>query len=252
MNVAPAVTGSSYSPKLGINIVLNVVNITAAITFALGLGLSTATSATTVIGAGNVGTTSNDTNPRIQAINLADEVTLAAGTYRATSFNTEFTGGPTGLLAPFLVADVYDGAGRHAIPVAYGTILNSFTTNAGFQSYAFGGADTFTLSQTTVIAAAIDFTRVANDMPVGYIDGGSTANQGPTYILYSVDYSPVIGQILTGAPGGGADTFSRTYDFSITIEAVGGVPEASTWAMMIFGFGLIGFAVRRRSVAAVA
>jgi len=30
-------------------------------------------------------------------------------------------------------------------------------------------------------------------------------------------------------------------------EAIGAVPEASTWAMMIVGFGMIGFAARRRS-----
>ena len=34
--------------------------------------------------------------------------------------------------------------------------------------------------------------------------------------------------------------------------AGGGVPEASTWAMLIAGFGLVGAAMRRRSAALAA
>ncbi len=33
---------------------------------------------------------------------------------------------------------------------------------------------------------------------------------------------------------------------SLTISAVGAVPEPATWAMMLLGFGAVGFALRRR------
>ena len=36
-------------------------------------------------------------------------------------------------------------------------------------------------------------------------------------------------------------------DVTFTPNAVAAVPEATTWAMMLAGFGMIGFAVRRRS-----
>ena len=33
---------------------------------------------------------------------------------------------------------------------------------------------------------------------------------------------------------------------TVTISAVGAVPEPATWAMMLLGFGVVGFALRRR------
>lgn len=40
-------------------------------------------------------------------------------------------------------------------------------------------------------------------------------------------------------------------DFIVKATIVGGIPEPSTWAMLILGFGLVGFAARRsRSIAA--
>lgn len=41
-------------------------------------------------------------------------------------------------------------------------------------------------------------------------------------------------------------------DFIVKATIVGGVPEPSTWAMLIAGFGLVGFAARRSRAAATA
>ena len=40
-------------------------------------------------------------------------------------------------------------------------------------------------------------------------------------------------------------------NFDLYPYAAGGVPEPATWAMMIMGFGLVGFAARRRAAAVV-
>lgn len=52
-----------------------------------------------------------------------------------------------------------------------------------------------------------------------------------------------------------ADLRLRFDSFSATVDPVsqpGGVPEPSSWAIMILGFGLVGAAVRRRARAAIA
>jgi PEP-CTERM motif-containing protein len=41
------------------------------------------------------------------------------------------------------------------------------------------------------------------------------------------------------------DPYGLSYD-NFTYDAAGAVPEPATWAMMIFGFGAIGFGMRRR------
>jgi hypothetical protein len=47
---------------------------------------------------------------------------------------------------------------------------------------------------------------------------------------------------------------ARPFDnYRITIaNAVGAVPEPSTWAMMLIGFGAVGASLRRRRVSAIA
>lgn len=44
---------------------------------------------------------------------------------------------------------------------------------------------------------------------------------------------------------GGSQGFADTW--LVRGEAVAGVPEASTWAMLVAGFGLVGAATRRRA-----
>jgi hypothetical protein len=46
----------------------------------------------------------------------------------------------------------------------------------------------------------------------------------------------------------GMSNFGGSWTFATTeIPASGAVPEPATWAMMLIGFGLVGFAMRKRS-----
>ncbi len=49
------------------------------------------------------------------------------------------------------------------------------------------------------------------------------------------------------ANGGGPNPAGLLVQVTGTADLAGAVPEASTWALMIAGFGMVGFAMRRRS-----
>lgn len=67
--------------------------------------------------------------------------------------------------------------------------------------------------------------------------------------LSAINSSGTFGFFFTAAPGSFQEYSTQTgsaFD-TITISAVdGAVPEPSTWAMMLVGFGAIGFAMRRK------
>lgn len=48
---------------------------------------------------------------------------------------------------------------------------------------------------------------------------------------------------------GNASLYTFIDDFRLGTAATAGVPEPATWAMMMLGFGAVGFAMRRRSIA---
>jgi hypothetical protein len=196
------------------------------------ISLPTSALAATQIGPGNVGSTTNDTNAQLEIFDLTHTVTLAAGTYTVASLDTDFTLTGAGVLTPFLAAD----AGGTFTPLAVGANITNFTAGGGFQSYAFGGADTFTLAQSTLVVAGLEWTQGTTNMPVGFNAVGST------FAFYNGANTPVVGTPLAAVSGAG--TFERTYDFSLTLA---GVPEPTTWAMMLVGIGGLGGVMRRRA-----
>jgi hypothetical protein len=182
------------------------------------------------VGPGATTINMNDTSSPITVVELADSTVLAAGTYTVADFSTQFTSSAAGTLTPFLVAD----NGGVFTPLAIGASFTNVTATGAFQSYAFGGSDTFTLTAATQVDAAFTFSGV--DSPVGFLNGS-----GSTFIFYSAGApSPDLGTALDGGLTG---AFPRTYDFSLTIA---GVPEAGTWALMIVGLGAAGAALRAR------
>lgn len=70
---------------------------------------------------------------------------------------------------------------------------------------------------------------------------------GTSWQLRTVNFTTT-GDLLTFAAFGVSDGLGGYLD-DITVTAV---PEASTWALMIAGFGMIGFAARRRRVSVAA
>ncbi|MBX9665318.1 MAG: FxDxF family PEP-CTERM protein [Novosphingobium sp.] len=82
----------------------------------------------------------------------------------------------------------------------------------------------------------------ANSAPVGTITSGSTWNTFTT--TFTATSGSTLFQISEGIGGGNGGVFLDNIDVSA-------VPEPATWAMMLAGFGMIGFGLRSRRKQAV-
>lgn len=93
-------------------------------------------------------------------------------------------------------------------------------------------------------------TLVGNYTGLGNVFTGGTSfmDGGVSYSLAEFSYRRDLGNPVseyTATPGGDGNDYNG--NFRITAASVGAVPEPATWAMMLAGFGMIGFAARRRS-----
>ncbi|MEP3226098.1 MAG: PEPxxWA-CTERM sorting domain-containing protein [Parasphingorhabdus sp.] len=87
---------------------------------------------------------------------------------------------------------------------------------------------------------------LVNGISIGMLPQNNNANgfqEVLTYTFAIADGSLLADNTVTIASSGG-DGFS--VDYVSLLGNVGAVPEPTTWAMMIFGFGLVGGAMRRR------
>lgn len=99
------------------------------------------------------------------------------------------------------------------------------------------------------------FNNSATDIfaTAAYTNGGIVAD-GPNFAhfdVYRFDISALGGALDSIDFGSRTDFFANGQPFLAgvtTAFTVGGVPEVSTWAMLIFGMGAAGAALRRRSV----
>jgi hypothetical protein len=110
---------------------------------------------------------------------------------------------------------------------AYNTL--TFTDAAG--NPLVGSQYTYTGSQIAALIPA-------------FAQGNQTAN----------DQNPIVTFLFTGLDQtlvGGFQMSSTQNAFEIDNIAVNAVPEPGTWAMMLLGFGAIGFAIRRRKSSAL-
>ena len=178
----------------------------------------------------------------------------------------------------------FDGFGENpVVPIAglTSTLNLSLLSGAGTGSWTF----TYTLTNTSTGAnAGSRVSGVAFDSNPN-VTGGSATGEF-THVALNGNYPNEIGNVevcLKGTPGAGCaggggagatvgdpatGTFTLQYgdpiaslylgDFWVRYQSTGNpsgsatggdtppVPEPSTWALMLFGFGALGFAMRRR------
>ena len=141
------------------------------------------------------------------------------------------------------------GAGEvSSFTLEQGQTPNTSTIFAGSNRVGFTNvAGTFTgVNGSTNVASSVTFgTGAFGALGISATGFGFGSFAGPNLFNGSTT-SPMftlgtfsLGQVMTGAgTGGGRLTISQV--------PVSAVPEPATWAMLLFGFGMVGYGMRRR------
>lgn len=165
---------------------------------------------------------------------------LGPGTYNASQF--DFFAVTTGTTTPFLAknSNLADPNPSGDID-SYSIIAsgNSFLaqpvagTNA-VQSVAFGGSNTFTLTDTTKIFAGVSSGKVDNteSNAIGFIGGSSVDHHNPA----PTQFTPTVGGTI---PTFTNPDLGRIYGFNVTVDLV---PEPGALSIL----GIAGLALLRR------
>lgn len=134
--------------------------------------------------------------------------------------------------------------------------------------YATSGTFTYTGAGQTVVSAGITAVILGNNSVIFSNNQGLDGND----FLSSSYNGPVLTNLTNGSAFSGwtVTSFTQPYTSALlsgsaiginiagqtynggSVTISGAVPEASTWTMLIAGFGLIGLAARRRRVAVAA
>ena len=117
------------------------------------------------------------------------------------------------------------------------------------------GYGAFGFTYGSYISSAETYSATLNTGDVFNFSTGAT-NGTPQFIGFVSD-TPLTSASLTSTagpndltPGGNNQGYGYAFDiinFSLGSPTAGAVPEPATWAMMLLGFGMVGFAMRKRS-----
>ena len=153
-----------------------------------------------------------------------------------------YSGGSVNVLNPYVAL-----LGNHAVAgskLSYGLGLNQFAPlrfsfDKAISSITFAAGDSGGDSDDPIVISAYDAAStflgsVSTSYPAGYGNGK----------LLTLNFAHSR-YFITSSGFGLFNQDSVLYD--VTALTTGGVPEPTTWAMLIAGFGLVGVAARRRS-----
>lgn len=150
-----------------------------------------------------------------------------------------------------------------------GSAMTSFPTPSTFLSNTVGDASYYGRTQTSFatttggLTGSADFGDGRSPTFAGSINAAASFNNasGAQFTFQAFDVSSVTGAVSLqqqGSGSGGAYSGSvvrvvaRVFNGSSPrvgfIGFASAVPEPSTWALMLAGFGMVGYSLRRRSV----
>ena len=121
-------------------------------------------------------------------------------------------------------------------------VAGMFSESATFTLPQLGSLNGVATAISLDVATAIDFTSITITNAMGAVVGAFNITNGNPEIAV---LNPVVANggtytlNVTGVAGSNA-SYGGTLNFSA-------VPEPGTWALMILGFGAIGFSMRRKS-----
>ncbi len=186
----------------------------AAITVQIWTGANAAAANATLAQAALLGAPSATTT--VAAIDFTD----APGNDSATFTVGAFLNNPAGLSSP---------TGTHVLNNTYFLFTGQTFLNAGSNSFVVPHDDGLQLN-ITGIGLVVD-----QPGPTSPVNTPFTVI-APTAGLYNF-------QLSYGETAGGPAVLA----FRVNEATVGGVPEPASWAMLLAGFGMVGFAMRKRT-----
>ncbi len=185
--------------------------------------VNTATAATTLVG--NAGVAAED-------FTISLDGTTGYVTANNNLYSINLTSGAATLLGA--ITTTLDGLTTAPIDVTLGGTLYSAGTIFGVDSGSL-----FALNLAAPSLSSIGFTAGASETFDFASDGTLWGQNAGTF---NVIDSTTFASLPDGPSAGGLFAFGMAIAPSIS----GAVPEPSTWAMMLLGFGAIGFSLRRR------
>jgi hypothetical protein len=160
---------------------------------------------------------------------------LAGGSVATLTGGTVYTSDQP--FADIPAGGVFGSTFLAAGPTAGSAATLNFNAGYGFVSFLWGSPDLYNaLTVTTANGSSQTFTAAGLNF--------STTNGNQAFSQY-VQFKAVAGDSIKSI------SFSNVPSqdaFEVANFAVAGVPEASTWAMLILGVGMTGAAMRRRRV----
>lgn len=131
---------------------------------------------------------------------------------------------------------VFGGTFLAAGPTSGNVATLTFLAPTAFLNFLWGSPDTYNLLTVNSTAGTQTFTAAGLGFPI--VSGSQAFSQ---YVQFRANAGTLINSVsFSNSPT--IDAFEAA-NFSVTAP----VPEPATWALMFAGFGMVGFAMRRRN-----
>lgn len=137
----------------------------------------------------------------------------------------------------------------------------AFGSTGNFATVLTGGSYAIDFAATNVLSFVLGSLDTYNGLTLRYEDGSSQLYSGgqiindltfPSGNQISGETNGVVTYTVSGGPRLTGATFtSSANSFEFDNIATAAVPEPATWALMLGGFGLVGFGLRRRRTGVV-
>jgi len=132
-------------------------------------------------------------------------------------------------------------------PAAADATVISYTTNPGVGAFS----DSYTFSSPTGASLSVYLGSILSgpktdvNFTSAKLNGASLSviSTGSSELRQLLDIPIAANEIVTLVVNGSSQLYGS---YSVTFATAGAVPETATWALMVLGFGAVGYAMRRR------
>ena len=136
----------------------------------------------------------------------------------------------------------FGSTGNYLAVLAGGVANFSFATPLDQLSFVYGSADTYNTLTVFFLGGGSQSFTGSQLVGAGNATGSTTLAAANGYLTLNGFANPIIGLRL--------ESSQNSFEID-NLRVINAVPEPGTWAMMLLGFGAVGYAMRRRKPRAV-